>query len=66
MASVAAVLAQGVLAPPAKVGRVGVYDEGHRRRLELIGRLQSRGYSLAGIRDLFEAWDAGAVVARAS
>ena len=50
---------QGVLAPPAKVGRVGVYDEGHRRRLELIGRLQSRGYSLAGIRDLFEAWDAG-------
>ena len=50
---------QGVLAPPVKVGRVGVYDEGHRRRLELIGRLQSRGYSLAGIRDLFAAWDSG-------
>lgn len=49
----------GVLPAPRKVGRVGVYDEEHRRRLELIGRLQARGYSLAGIRDLFDAWDRG-------
>jgi DNA-binding transcriptional MerR regulator len=49
----------GVLPPPQKVGRVGVYDEEHRRRLELIGRLQARGYSLAGIRDLLDAWERG-------
>jgi DNA-binding transcriptional MerR regulator len=49
----------GVLPAPRKVGRVGMYDEEHRRRLELIGRLQARGYSLAGIRDLFDAWDRG-------
>lgn len=49
----------GVLPPPRKVGRVGVYDEQHRQRLELIGRLQARGYSLAGIRDLLDAWHSG-------
>jgi DNA-binding transcriptional MerR regulator len=49
----------GLLPPPAKVGRVGRYGEEHRRRLELIGRLQARGYSLAGIHDLFDAWDQG-------
>ncbi len=45
----------GVLAPPRKVGRVGRYDEAHRRRLELIAQLQERGYSLAAIRDLVSA-----------
>lgn len=49
----------GLLAPPAKRGRVGVYDIEHRKTLELIGQLQARGYSLAGIRDLLEAWSAG-------
>lgn len=50
---------QGLLPAPRKAGRVGVYDEVHRRRLELIGRMQTRGYSLAGMRDLFDAWDRG-------
>ena len=45
----------GVLAPPRKVGRVGRYDETHRRRLALIAQLQERGYSLAAIRDLVSA-----------
>lgn len=49
----------GLLAPPRRQGRVGWYDEGHRRRLELISRLQQRGYSLAGIRDLVKAWNQG-------
>jgi DNA-binding transcriptional MerR regulator len=49
----------GVLAPPTKVGRVGNYDETHLRRLNAIAQLQARGYSLAGIRDLFEAWESG-------
>jgi hypothetical protein len=38
---------------------VGVYGTSHLIRLELIGRLQERGYSLAGIRDLLAAWRDG-------
>jgi DNA-binding transcriptional MerR regulator len=49
-----------VLPAPRRRGRVGLYGREHRKRLELIARLQRRGYSLAGIRDLLEAWDAGA------
>jgi len=48
-----------VLEPPARRGRVAFYGEAHLRRLALIARLQERGYSLAGIRDLFDAWAAG-------
>ena len=49
-----------ILHPPTRVGRVGFYDESHVRRLEGIARLQERGYSIAAIRDLFEAWEQGA------
>jgi DNA-binding transcriptional MerR regulator len=49
----------GLLPPPRRRGRVGVYGESHRSRLDLIGRLQQRGYSLAGIRDLLLAWRDG-------
>src|SRR6266568_2019372 len=48
-----------VLEPPVRRGRVAFYGEAHLRRLDLIARLQERGYSLAGIRDLFDAWAAG-------
>jgi DNA-binding transcriptional MerR regulator len=50
----------GLVPPPAKRGRVGVYRDGHLSRLRLIARLQHRGYSLAGIADLFESWSDGA------
>ncbi len=49
-----------LLPPPERRGRVGYYGPGHEQRLELIARLQGRGYSLAGIRDLLQAWAAGA------
>jgi DNA-binding transcriptional MerR regulator len=49
----------GLLPAPTRVGRVGMYGGDHQRRLELIGRLQARGYSLAGIKDLLEAWARG-------
>lgn len=49
-----------LLPPPERRGRIGVYGAQHVERLALIGRLQRRGYSLAGIRDLLAAWDAGA------
>jgi len=49
-----------VLPPPERKGRIGLYHADHAQRLELIARLQHRGYSLAGIRDLLDAWDRGA------
>jgi DNA-binding transcriptional MerR regulator len=48
-----------LLPPPVRQGRLGIYGHQHVQRLELIARLQRRGYSLAGIRDLLGAWDAG-------
>lgn len=49
----------GLVHPPRKAGRVGIYDSNHLRRLHLIARLQNRGYSLAGIGDLLTAWRGG-------
>ncbi len=49
----------GLLPPPERRGRVGVYRPAHLHRLQLIGRLQDRGYSLAGIRDLLTSWHDG-------
>jgi len=48
-----------LLPPPARKGRIGIYGARHIQRLELVARLQRRGYSLAGIRDLLQAWDSG-------
>ncbi len=52
----------GLLDPPARHGRVGRYGTSHRERLAAIARLQERGYSLAGMRDLFDAWKSGSDV----
>src|ERR1700684_3718720 len=40
---------RGLLAPPEKRGRVGVYDDTHVSRLKLINHLLARGYTLAHI-----------------
>jgi DNA-binding transcriptional MerR regulator len=48
-----------LLPPPERRGRLGLYDDRHVERLQLIARLQRRGYSLAGIRDLLGAWESG-------
>jgi len=53
----------GVLPPPQRRGRIGIYDASHVARLELIARLQERGYSLAAIRDLVASWHEGADLA---
>jgi len=57
--NVRAYQARGLLPPPALVGRTGYYDEEHLRRLELIGELQARGFSLEAIRHTLDAWSAG-------
>ncbi|MGH3175113.1 MAG: MerR family transcriptional regulator, partial [Streptosporangiaceae bacterium] len=48
-----------LLPPPERQGRLGLYHDQHVQRLRLIIRLQRRGYSLAGIRDLLGAWESG-------
>lgn len=50
---------RGLLPPPTMVGRVGYYDQGHLARLKYVARLQERGFSLAAIHDLLQAWEEG-------
>ncbi|HVM20452.1 MAG TPA: MerR family transcriptional regulator [Egibacteraceae bacterium] len=50
---------RGLIPPPRLVGRTGYYNEEHLRRLELIGHLQERGFSLAAIRQTLDAWSQG-------
>lgn len=50
---------RGLLPPPERRGRVGVYNEGHLVRLRLIGQLLERGYTIASIRELLDAWQQG-------
>ena len=50
---------RGLLSPPEKRGRVGVYDDTHVSRLKLINHLLARGYTLANIQDLIKAIDEG-------
>ncbi|HEX9765234.1 MAG TPA: MerR family transcriptional regulator [Nitriliruptorales bacterium] len=51
--------AQKLLPPPELEGRTGWYTQEHVDRLELIGDLQERGFSLAAIRATFRAWEQG-------
>ena len=43
---------QGLLPPPERRGRLGIYSGEHLARLQLVGQLLERGYSIASIRDL--------------
>jgi len=48
---------RGLLAPPERRGRLGLYGPDHLRRLRLVLRMLGRGYPLAAIRELTEAWE---------
>jgi DNA-binding transcriptional MerR regulator len=50
---------RGLLPPPRMEGRVGYYDAGHLSRLQYVGSLQDRGFSLAAIQCLLDAWEEG-------
>jgi DNA-binding transcriptional MerR regulator len=54
---------RGLLHPPRRTGRAGVYSEAHLARLRLIGSLLERGYTLANIAELLMAWERGQDVA---
>jgi DNA-binding transcriptional MerR regulator len=49
---------RGLLPPPQRQGRTAVYGDHHLHRLQLVQRLSERGYSLAAIKELTQAWDA--------
>jgi DNA-binding transcriptional MerR regulator len=50
---------RGLLPPPRREGRVGVYTDSHLARLRLIGQLLDRGYTLGNIAELLGAWEHG-------
>ncbi len=50
---------RGLLSPPRKRGRVGIYDDTHVARLKVINHLLARGYTLSNIQDLIKAIDEG-------
>jgi DNA-binding transcriptional MerR regulator len=51
---------RGLLPPPRVSGRVGFYAPAHLARLQVIARLQERGYSLSAIKELLDGWSDGA------
>ncbi len=50
---------RGLLPKPERRGRANVYGDAHLARLGQISGLLDRGYTLASIKELLEAWDAG-------
>ncbi|SCK27399.1 Predicted transcriptional regulators [Streptomyces sp. SceaMP-e96] len=50
---------RGLLPRPERRGRANVYGTAHLARLRQIADLLDRGYTLASIKELLEAWDAG-------
>lgn len=50
---------RGLLPTPERRGRANVYGETHLARLRQIADLLDRGYTLASIKELLEAWDSG-------
>ncbi|WP_067967005.1 MerR family transcriptional regulator [Nocardiopsis trehalosi] len=50
---------RGLLSPPRREGRVGIYTDAHLARLRLIGQLLKRGYTFANIGELVSVWERG-------
>ncbi|MFJ5224300.1 MerR family transcriptional regulator [Streptomyces sp. NPDC088400] len=50
---------RGLLPRPERRGRANVYGDVHLARLRQIAGLLGRGYSLASVKDLLEAWNTG-------
>jgi DNA-binding transcriptional MerR regulator len=50
---------RGLLPPPEKRGRTGIYTDVHLARLKIIGAMLERGFTINNIRDLLLAWQEG-------
>ncbi len=46
---------RGIIPPPERRGRAGVYGADHLSRLRIVGQLLARGYTLSSIGELIEA-----------
>ncbi|MGW7001861.1 MerR family transcriptional regulator [Streptomyces sp. NPDC054933] len=57
--TIRAYLDRGLLPKPERRGRANLYGYVHLARLRQIAELLERGYTLASIKELLEAWDAG-------
>lgn len=51
---------RGLIPPPERRGRKGIYNDTHLSRLRIINRLLERGYTLANIGELIQSWEQGA------
>lgn len=51
---------RGLLPPPERRGRAGVYSDLHLSRMRLINNLLQRGYTLSNIKEMITAWEQGA------
>src|SRR6201992_1009114 len=54
---------RGLLPPPRRDGRVGLYTDAHLARLRLIGQLLKRGYTFAPMGELLTVWQRGGEIA---
>ncbi|MCQ8770822.1 MerR family transcriptional regulator [Streptomyces telluris] len=50
---------RGLLPKPERRGRANVYRDAHLARLHQVAGLLDRGYTLASIKELLDAWDTG-------
>jgi DNA-binding transcriptional MerR regulator len=50
---------RGLIAPPVRRGRAGIYSEAHLGRLRIINQLLERGFTIANIKELVDAWEQG-------
>lgn len=50
---------RGLIPPPERRGRTGIYGNEHLSRLRIIGQMLSRGYTLSSIGELMLAWEDG-------
>jgi len=50
---------RGLIPPPQRLGRVGLYSSEHLARLRLISSMLDKGYTLTNIGELVEAWEQG-------
>ena len=50
---------RGLLPPAVRRGRANVYRQEHLDRLHLVAQLLDRGHTLAGIKELLDAWESG-------
>lgn len=50
---------RGLLPPPRRVGRVALYNDTHLTRLRLITSMLDRGYNIAHVKEMLNAWENG-------